>query len=53
VDGEFVHRGPCDDNGWLAVLSTLGIKAEIVNLNEDDEEVCSISNFVDIPEETE
>jgi hypothetical protein len=53
VDGEFVHRSPCDDNGWLAVLSALGIKAEIVNLSEDDEEVCSISNFVDIPGETE
>jgi hypothetical protein len=51
LNGEFVHRSPCDDNGWLAILSTLGIKAEIVNLDEDGEEVCSISNFVDNPDE--
>ena len=52
VNGEYVHRSPSDDDGWLAVLSALGIKAEIVNLSfEDGEEVCSISNFVDVPEE--
>jgi len=49
VNGEFVHRSPCDDNGWLAVLSAIGIQAEIVNLNNDDEEICSIDNFVDVP----
>ena len=46
VDGEFVHRSPCEDSGWLAVLSALGIQAEIVNLSSDDgEEVCGIDNF--------
>ena len=53
VDGEFVHRSPCDDNGWIAVLTTLGIQAEIVNLDEDGEEVCGIDNFIDSAEETE
>lgn len=46
VNGEFVHRSPCDDNGWLAVLTSLGIQAEIVNLDIDTgEEVCGIDNF--------
>ena len=54
VDGKFVHRSPCDENGWLAVLTALAIQAEIVNLDIDTgEEVCGIDNFVDIPEETE
>ena len=54
VDGTFVHRSPCEDSGWLAVLTALGIKAEIVNLSwEGGEEVCGIDNFVDVPEETE
>jgi hypothetical protein len=35
------------------VLGALGIQAEIVDLNEDDEEICSISNFVDNLEEME
>ena len=25
VDGKFVHSSPCEDSGWLAVLSALGI----------------------------
>jgi hypothetical protein len=51
VDGEFVHRSPCEDSGWLAVLSALGIQAEIVNLSSDDgEEVCGIDNFSDFQE---
>lgn len=45
LNGEFVARTPCEDSGWLAVLTALGIKAEIVNLNSDNEEVCSIDNF--------
>jgi hypothetical protein len=46
VDEEFVHRGPCDDEGWLAVLTALDIQAEIVNLDIDTgEEVCGIDNF--------
>jgi hypothetical protein len=49
VNGEFVHRSPCEDSGWLAVLTALGIQAEIVNLSwEDGEEVCGIDNFVDV-----
>lgn len=52
LDGEFVFSTPCDDSGWLAVLTALGIQAEIVNLDLDTgEEVCGIDNFVDIPEE--
>jgi hypothetical protein len=39
VDGEQVHRGPCNDSGWLAVLRKLGIDAELVGLDETNEEV--------------
>jgi hypothetical protein len=53
VNGEFVHRSPCDDDGWLEVLTALGINAEIVGLTEDDEESWSINNFVAFPEEME
>jgi len=54
VNGEFVHRSSCEHNGWLAVLTALGIQAEIVNLDIDTgEEVCGIDNFVGNPEETE
>lgn len=42
VDGEFVHKSPCEDNGLLAVLNHLGIEAEIVFLDEDGEETCSL-----------
>lgn len=42
VDGEFVHRSPCEDNGVLAVLTHLGIDAEMVFLDNDGEEVCSL-----------
>jgi len=48
VDGQFVHRSSCNDNGWLAVLGALGIQAEIVDLDpESGEEVCGISNYSD------
>jgi hypothetical protein len=39
LDGEFVHRSPCEDNGWLAVLQKLGIDATLVGLDEDGEEI--------------
>lgn len=42
VDGEFVHRSPCDDNGWLAVLSHLKVQAEVVWQDEDGDDVCSL-----------
>ena len=45
VDGKFVVRSPCEHSSWLAVLTALGIQAEIVDLDEDDEEICSISNL--------
>ena len=35
VDGEFVHRSPCEDNGWLEVLRKLGIEVQLVGMNED------------------
>ncbi len=38
LDGEFVHRSPCDDNGWLAVLKKLGIDATLVGLDKDGED---------------
>jgi hypothetical protein len=38
VDGEFVHRSPCEDNGWMAVLKKLGIDAKLVGLDEQGEE---------------
>jgi len=39
VDGEFVHRSPCEDCGWLKVLEKLGIDAQLAGLNENDEEI--------------
>ena len=53
VDGEFVHRSPCEHSAWLAVLTALGIQAEIVDLDDDGQEVCGVDNFADVPEETE
>jgi hypothetical protein len=44
VDGKFVHRSPCEHSGWLAVLAELGIKAEIVDLDDEGEEITSLSN---------
>jgi hypothetical protein len=45
VNGEFIHRSSCDEDGWLAVLTALGIQAEIVGLTEDNEELWGIDNF--------
>jgi hypothetical protein len=42
VNGEFVHRSPCDHNGWLAVLTHLKIDAEIVGLDETGEEIWTL-----------
>ena len=38
VDGKFVHRSPCEDNGMLAVLAHLGFDAEIVFEDANGEE---------------
>jgi len=32
VDGECVHRSPCDENGWLAVLTALTIQKKHNNI---------------------
>lgn len=42
VNGEFVHRSPCEDNGWLAVLEHLGLEVEVVGENEEGEEIWSL-----------
>lgn len=42
VDGELVHRGPCADSGWMAVLSKLGIDAELIGLDKDGEKIWSL-----------
>lgn len=39
VNGEFVHRSPCDDCGWLAVLQKLEIDATLVGLDKDGEKI--------------
>ena len=39
VDGKFVHKSPCEDSGWMAVLNSLGIKTRLSGLNEDNEEL--------------
>lgn len=42
VNGEMVHRSPCEDNGWMAVLKQLGFDAQLVGMDEDGEEVWSL-----------
>lgn len=42
IDGELVHRGPCEDNAWLAVLKYLGIDAELTGQNEIGEDTWSL-----------
>lgn len=42
VDGESIHRSPCEDNGWLAVLNHLGIQAELIGQNESGEDTWSL-----------
>jgi len=42
VDGQQVHRSPCEDSGWLAVLNHLGIDTELVGVDENDEEIWSL-----------
>jgi hypothetical protein len=38
-----VHSSPCEDSGWLAVLSALGIDAEIDYLDAEGDEVASLA----------
>ena len=42
VDGEYIHRSPCEDNGWLAVLNHLGIEAALEGRGIDGEEIYSL-----------
>ena len=39
VDGEYVTRSSCDLTSWKAILQHLGIEAEFVGLDENDEEI--------------
>jgi hypothetical protein len=47
VNGVKVHSGPCEDNALLDILAHLGVKAELVELDEDNEEIWSLSNFTE------
>lgn len=51
LDGEIIYNGPQDEDAILNILSKFGIQAEIVDLNEDGEEICSLNNFIDISQE--
>lgn len=42
VNGEFVHRSPCDDSGWLAVLKQLGLEIELTGQDDQGEETWSL-----------
>lgn len=42
VDGEFVHRSSCEDNGWLAVLQRLGIEVELTGQDDQGEETWTL-----------
>ena len=42
VDDEFVHRSPCEDNAWQAVLKHLGFDANIVWQDKDGEDICEL-----------
>jgi hypothetical protein len=42
VDGEFVHRSSCEDNGWLAVLQQLGIEVELTGQDDQGEETWTL-----------
>ena len=42
VDGEFVHRSPCEDNGWLSVLQQLGIEVELTGQDDQGEETWTL-----------
>ena len=54
LNGEEVYHGSQDDEAILNILLKLGIQAEITDLASDTgEEICSISNFVDCPEDVE
>ena len=42
VNGEYVHRSPCEDSGWLAVLKHLGIEAELIGQDQEGEDIWSL-----------
>lgn len=42
VDDEFVHRSPCEDNGWMAVLAHLGIEIELIHQDKDGDNIWSL-----------
>jgi hypothetical protein len=42
VNGEYVHRSPCEDSGWLAVLKHLGIDAELIGQDQEGEDIWSL-----------
>ena len=42
VNGEFVHRSSCEDNGWLAVLQQLGIEVELTGQDDQGEETWTL-----------
>ena len=51
VNGEFVHRSPCEDNGWLAVLQKLGFDAtNFPNAEKYYAEAFSIPMYADLQE---
>jgi hypothetical protein len=39
INDEFVYRGSCEDNGWLAVLTKLGHDVKIVGVDKTGEEI--------------
>ena len=51
VDGREVIASACENTNMLAVLAAVGIKANIVDLDEDGEEVCELSNHSEFDEE--
>jgi hypothetical protein len=51
VDGVEVAASPCENSNMLAVLAAVGIKAVLVDLNEDGEEVSELSNYSEIEDE--
>jgi hypothetical protein len=42
IDGEFVYRGPSEDNGLMAILAHLNIEAELVGQDDEGEETWSL-----------
>lgn len=42
LNGEFVHRGSCDDSGWMEILKKLGLDAELVGIDSQNEEIWTL-----------